>query len=116
MNKFPLWKNLLILFIVLLGCLYASPNLFAPDPAIQITGQEASTLIDQATLDRSMEGLRAAHIEGKASEVARQGKAGLMRLASRDDQLPAKQVLERALGAEYPVRAQLSPTPPASVA
>ena len=72
MNKFPLWKNLLILFIVLLGCLYASPNLFAPDAAVQITGQEASTVIDQAILDRSAEALRAAHIEVKATEVSRQ--------------------------------------------
>ena len=39
LNKYPLWKYLLVLFVVLLGLFYAAPNLYAPDPALQITGR-----------------------------------------------------------------------------
>ena len=37
LNKYPLWKNLLILAIALLGLIYSAPNFYAPDPAIQIS-------------------------------------------------------------------------------
>ena len=40
-NRYPLWKNLLILLVVLCGIYYAAPNLYAPDPALQIAGAAA---------------------------------------------------------------------------
>ena len=49
LNKYPLWKNLLILFIVMLGVIYAAPNFYAPDPAIQISHD--SGIVDQSALD-----------------------------------------------------------------
>ena len=42
LNKYPLWKYLLVLFTLLLGIFYAAPNLYAPDPALQIAGQSSS--------------------------------------------------------------------------
>ena len=47
-NKFPLWKNLMILLIISFGFVYAAPNLFPPDPAIQLSGQSGAMVIDQA--------------------------------------------------------------------
>ena len=38
LNKYPLWKYLLVLAVLLIGFMYAAPNLYAPDPALQITG------------------------------------------------------------------------------
>ena len=38
LNKYPLWKSLMVLFIVAIGALYASPNLYGEDPAVQISG------------------------------------------------------------------------------
>jgi preprotein translocase subunit SecD len=47
LNKYPLWKNLLVVLIVLGGALFALPNLFAPDPALQITGASSGQMIDR---------------------------------------------------------------------
>ena len=57
LNKYPLWKYLLVLFVVLLGLFYAAPNLYSPDPALQITGESSAQVIDQKTLDRALKAL-----------------------------------------------------------
>ena len=41
-NRYPLWKNLLILIVALCGFYYAAPNLYAPDPALQIAGASSA--------------------------------------------------------------------------
>ena len=43
MNRFPLWKYLLLLGVLAISAVYALPNLFAPDPAIQVTPQSSGT-------------------------------------------------------------------------
>ena len=40
LNKYPLWKYLLVLFFVLVGLFYAAPNLYTPDPALQVAGED----------------------------------------------------------------------------
>ena len=61
-NKFPLWKNLVILLVVVFGFVYAAPNLYPPDPAIQLSGQSGAMLIDQAVLDKAAAALEQAGI------------------------------------------------------
>lgn len=112
MNKFPLWKNLLILSVVLLGCIYASPNLFPPDAAIQITGDDASTSVGAAVLERSTTVLAEANIPVLRTELSEDGRSVLIRLQSRDAQLPAQQALHRRLGDDYVVALNLAPTTP----
>ena len=63
LNKYPLWKYLLVLFVLLLGLFYAAPNLYAPDPALQIAGQSSAQLIDEKTLRRATIALEEAAIE-----------------------------------------------------
>ncbi|MDP5055109.1 MAG: hypothetical protein NWP69_15075, partial [Congregibacter sp.] len=46
LNRYPLWKYLIVLLVVLGGALYAAPNLYAPDPALQIAGESSGTVID----------------------------------------------------------------------
>ena len=48
LNRYPLWKNLLLLFLVAFGFFYAAPNLYAPDPALQISGESSATLSTSA--------------------------------------------------------------------
>lgn len=46
LNRYPLWKNLMVIFLVAIGVLYALPNLYGEDPAVQISGtrgQEADS-------------------------------------------------------------------------
>ena len=69
LNKYPLWKYLLIVAILSISFLYASPNLFPDDPAIQITGARSGLQIEQADLDRAAAALKAAGIEVKSDEL-----------------------------------------------
>ena len=110
-NKYPLWKNLLIVVVLALGVVYAFPNLYAPDPAIQISSENAAVNFDQATLDRTSQALTAAGIEFFGSEVQPNGNA-LIRLRQRDQQLRAQAVLSEALGHNFVVALNLAPTTP----
>ena len=47
LNKYPLWKNLVIVFALVIGFIYALPNFFPDDYAIQITGARGSTEVDE---------------------------------------------------------------------
>ena len=51
-NKFPLWKNVLILLVVAFGFIFAAPNLYPPAPAVQLSGQSGAMVIDQAMRDK----------------------------------------------------------------
>ena len=64
-NRYPLWKNLLILIVVLCGFYYAAPNLYAPDPALQIAGASSAQQIDERVLARAMAALTEAGIAAK---------------------------------------------------
>ena len=53
MNRYPLWKNALILLVLVAGFYYAAPNLYAPDPALQIAGASSAQEIDERVLARA---------------------------------------------------------------
>jgi len=74
LNKYPLWKYLLVLGVVALGFLYAAPNLYAPDPALQISGENSSQLIDTATLARATRGLEGKGIEYFGAAIDESGR------------------------------------------
>ncbi len=112
LNKYPLWKNLLILFVVTVGFFYAAPNLYPPDPAVQISGESSATVIDESLLSRAERALADADIVTIGSELAERGRSGLIRLQQRDDQLRARKVVQRALGDGYIVALNLAPTTP----
>ncbi|MDB2556481.1 protein translocase subunit SecD [Luminiphilus sp.] len=112
LNRYSLWKNTLIALIVAMGFYYAAPNLYAPDPALQIGGSSGSQGIDEDLLVRASEALTAAEIEHFGQEVQASGKTGLVRLQNRDQQLKAQAVLQRALGDGFIVALNLAPTTP----
>jgi len=111
MNRYPIWKYLLILIITGLGLLYAAPNLYRPDPAVQISGQSSALQVDQGVLAQAEKALTEAGIEYFGGEV--QDKSVLLRLNSIEEQLPAKRAIQEALGhSEYVVALNLAPTTP----
>jgi preprotein translocase subunit SecD len=112
LNKYPLWKYLLILAVLTLGFIYSAPNLYPDDPAIQISGASASLTIESADLLRASQALTEAGIAVKATSLADQGKSGLLRLTDQEDQLPAKELLVRALGDQYVVALNLAQNTP----
>ncbi len=112
MNKYPLWKYLLIVFVLSIGTFYALPNLYAPDPAIQVSGESSAAVIDQAALDKAAKALQDAGVEVKATELGEQGKNGLLRLRKIDQQLRAQTLVQGAFGDGFVVALNLAPTTP----
>lgn len=112
LNKYPLWKYLLILFVLAIGLVYSIPNLYPDDPAIQISGASSALSIEQADVDRASKALQDAGIAVKAASIDERGRAGLIRLTRQDDQLPAKDIVRRALGDDYVVALNLAQTTP----
>ncbi len=112
MNKYPWWKNALILLVVAFGFFYAAPNLYSPDPAIQISSESSGTTISQPDLNRALESLRAENIEYFGETVSEKGKSALIRLKDREQQLTAQKLIQRALGDDFIVALNLAPTTP----
>jgi len=112
LNKYPLWKYLLILSVLAIGLVYSIPNLYPDDPAVQISGASSALSIEQADVDRASKALTDAGIQVKAASIDERGRGGLIRLTRQDDQLPAKDIVRRALGDDYVVALNLAQTTP----
>jgi len=112
MNRYPLWKNVLILLVVAAGFYYAAPNLYAPDPALQIAGASSSQQIDERILERAEAALTSSDIGFFGEVLQDQGKSALIRLTDREQQLRAQAVLARELGDGFIVALNLAPTTP----
>jgi preprotein translocase subunit SecD len=110
LNKYPLWKYILILAVLAIGLVYSAPNLYPDDPAIQVSGASTALKVDEAALGKASSALEAAGIAVKGSEVSERG--GLLRLTRMADQLPAKDVVRKAMGDDYVVALNLAPTTP----
>jgi preprotein translocase subunit SecD len=109
MNQYPLWKNLLVLVVVLLGALFALPNLFGQDPSMEISATRDG-VIDQTTQNRVEEALEQQGITAKGMEI-RQQKL-LVRFKSSEDQLKAIDHIAAALGDNYTPALTLAPDLP----
>ena len=109
LNKYPAWKNLLILLVVFLGFLYSVPNIYPDDEAIQISADGVSmNESDMATITTALE---AAQVDFFGEEVT--DESILVRVNSVEDQLIAKTAIEDALTDNYIVALNLAPTTPA---
>ena len=112
LNKYPLWKYLLVLLVVLLGLFYAAPNLYAPDPALQITGENSAQQIGDATVRRALKSLDEAGIAHFGETIDEGGRNALIRLEDAEQQLAAQARVSRALGDGFIVALNLAPTTP----
>ena len=112
LNKYPLWKYLLVLFFVLVGLFYAAPNLYTPDPALQVAGESSSQLIDDKILGRALAALDEAGIEHFDTVIDDNGRTALIRLRDKEQQLTAQARVSRGLGDGFIVALNLAPTTP----
>ncbi len=110
LNRYPLWKYLLLLLVLAFALIFSSANLYAPDPAVQISGNSSSLEINNQTVKRITDSLESANIE-YFGETSTQRNA-LIRLRDKDQQLAAKEVIKRALGDDYVVALNMAPTTP----
>lgn len=100
----------MILVVVAFGFVFAAPNLYPPDPAIQLSGQSGAMVIDQTVLDKVQNSLDEAGIEYFAGES--DGESLLVRLQDIKMQLRAKEVIQAEMGGDYIVALNLAPTTP----
>ena len=108
--RYPAWKYLLILVVLVISTLYALPSLYPDEPAVQISGAKAGTKIDQTIVQKAEQILKTANISSHDNSFT--NNAALLRLNSSEAQLKAKEVLRRDLGDDYVVALNLAPTTP----
>ena len=110
LNKFPLWKNLLILTVVVFGFTYAAPNFYPADAAVQLSGQSGAMVIDETVLVKVEKSLEEGNIEyfGGVAD----GESALIRIKDKDMQLRAKEIIQAEMGNDYIVALNLAPTTP----
>ncbi len=94
-NRYPLWKNLLVLMVITLGVIYALPNVYPPDFAVQISNEDADRSVNERTLRRALRGLDDAGVE-YFGETIDEDKA-VIRFSNEDDRLRAVDLIELAL-------------------
>ena len=110
MNQYPLWKYLLLIFVLVVGAIYALPNLYGADPALQISGSRNHD-VDEAVATRLTRVLETAAIPVKGVESA-PGKL-LLRFNDTEAQLKAVDYVKSELGTGYIVALNLAPAIPA---
>ena len=108
-NHFPLWKNLLILFVFGIGIIYSLPTLYGEDPSVQISSTQTET-INQGQAGKMESDLKAMGVTLKAFEFT-DGRV-LARFNNTDDQLKAADFLRDGLGSNVTVALNLAPTTP----
>ena len=109
MNRYPLWKYLLLLAALAVGVVYALPNLYGEDPALQISSTRG--LVDERVRAEVERTLKEAGLPYKS--VALEGERILVRLPDTETQLRARDLLARRLGERYVVALHLAPATPA---
>ncbi len=122
MNRYPLWKYLLIVLVLALGALYTVPNFFGESPAVQVSSAKATIKLGPDAVNHVQEALRAAGVRSENAFFEDLGNNGTVRVrfANTDLQFKAKTVIEQALNKDptnpsYLVAFNLLPNTPATL-
>ena len=99
MNRYPLWKYLLIGLVIVVSAIYALPNLYGETPAVQVSTNRQSIHIDQTTEQAVEEALKAANIQHNGMFIA--DGSLRVRLPNEELQSKARDAIEQKLGDNY---------------
>lgn len=105
MNRYPLWKNIAILVVILIGLIYTVPNFFGESPAVQITPAKSTTKLDSSLLGQVEEIFKQEKITYDGVYLDARGVKA--RFANTDTQIRAKDALQAKLGKDYTVALNL---------
>jgi preprotein translocase subunit SecD len=108
-NKYPLWKNLMLLVIVVIGLIYVIPNLYTEYPIVQVSSQ--APIVPQELEAQVKGALDKANLKYQAITVSDERLE--VRFTSTDTQLLARDVIKHTLGNQYTVALNLAPSTPA---
>lgn len=95
MNRYPVWKYAIIVIVLLVGLVYALPNFFGEAPAVQVSSAKSTVKVDAGTQARVAEALKAASLVPDLLTL--DATSVRARFATTDDQLKARDVMQRAL-------------------
>lgn len=109
LNRYPLWKYLLVVFAIAISALYALPNIYGEDPAIQVTGARGAS-VDMSTLDAVTNALDKESLSHKS--IALENGSILVRFNDTDTQISARDIISEALGKDTIVALNLAPSTP----
>src|SRR5574340_172700 len=110
MNRYPLWKYIVVAVALLLGLLYTLPNFFGEMPAVQISSARSTVKVDASTLQKVEETLRQNQITAQGTTL--EAASIKVRFADTDTQLKAKDLLQNSLGNNYVVALNLISSSP----
>jgi preprotein translocase subunit SecD len=110
MNRYPVWKYILIAVAIVIGLVYTLPNFFPEVPAVQVSTSKATVKVDAGTLATVEGALREAAIAHRGASLDATGVK--VRFADPDTQLKAKDTLQRRLGEDYIVALNLISSSP----
>jgi len=95
MNRYPVWKYTILVIVLLVGVLYTLPNFFGEAPAVQVSAAKSAVKVDDSTRDRVEQALKSAGLPSGA--VTLDGTSVRARFETTDDQLKARDAVQRAL-------------------
>lgn len=110
LNRYPLWKYLMVVFVIAIGFLYAAPNLYGEDPALQVSASRGAE-VKLDTLDLVTQTLDEAKIPVK--HAAFEHGLILIRFKNTEDQLKARDIVANKLGDNFITALNLAPSTPA---
>ncbi|MDH5181407.1 MAG: protein translocase subunit SecD [Gammaproteobacteria bacterium] len=110
LNQYPLWKYIMIAVIIAIGAIYAAPNLYGTDPALQIAVKN-NKVITASTRQQVIAALDGAKIPYR--KVVLDDRGLLVRFSGVDEQLNARDKLKEILGQDYTIAQNLAPAAPA---
>ena len=113
LNKYPTWKNLLVVFVLLVGLLYALPNIFSQDPVIEVSGTRGEE-VSETLRQNVVAALERAQIPIKSSELLEDRLQ--IRFNAPEDQLVGQETVAKALPPQFTHALTLSPDVPAWLA
>lgn len=98
LNQYPLWKNLLVVFVLVMGLFFALPNIYGQDPAIAISGVR-NAVVDESLQEKVGKALADSGIQPQRVEME-EGRM-LLRFTSTTDQQKAQHLIANVLGENY---------------
>jgi len=111
MNQYSVWKYLILIAALAIGVIYSLPNLYDPDPAVQVSGESSTLILGDTELSSVTKALAENNVAIINATVI--DNKLMVRLNERDQQLMAKRIIQDTLGQEnYVVALNLAPTTP----
>lgn len=111
MNRYPIWKYVLLIAIILLGCLYALPNIYPSEPSVQISASNGSK-IDPNLAGVVKSALDNAHLDYQSMEIENATQLTVL-FSSLEQQLKGRDIIQAAVGDNYLTAVNMATTTPA---